>query len=516
MALTDDLRAIKRADVDYLIAHDYYEGRRIPELFSSPFLARTLGKDSAKWQVNIASRPVDAVMFKLEVLGVSVTRNGAEDTASATSFRENVVDPNLLLQVVSDAMTLAEEHGDSYLLVWDDVSEETSTAVDVLAYGPVGARLFYDVDSERRKDRWIRTWMMRGEGSTDDQTTWYRRVNIVDAFQVRKLIGILPGNAMSEDEFKPFDGEDTLTVLEDGTLDVPEPGVVPHPYGELPVFHLRTRRPYGVPEHACVYGLQNMLNKDLATLAESVDGFGVPFRFRLMELDTQLRAGTDVFGDNDGEADSQREETVRTQAGSLANLRNTTAVGQLTPADVSNLLEPVDKIMQLASTVSVTPLDYFDATAAAASGESRKEHKDAFHAKCETRRKDFDITLVDALEFAANVVLQLPGVTIELEWKPVQERSKEEQYTQVGLAIANGMPWVEAWVEAGYDREEVEEWTDPTMTPDAVAGRLKVLSEAVKNFAAAAQLGVGTPDGVTQLMRDAVAPPQPRRAVTGG
>src|SRR5258708_5744918 len=82
-----------------------------------------------------------------------------------------------------------------------------------------------------------------------------------------------------------------------------------------------------------------------------------------------LAPGTDVFEGNEGEAEQSRSDRVKTEAGALANLRNTTEVGQLSPSDVSNLLQPVDTFMALASSTSETPLDYFDPSAAAASGE---------------------------------------------------------------------------------------------------------------------------------------------------
>lgn len=514
MTLADELKQIKRSDIDYLIAHQYRDGSEIKELFSSPFLSRKLGKDASKWAVNIAAKPVTAVLSKLRVNGHTVKVNGKEVPAVTDAFKADIWDHNLMTQVIADGVSMAEEYGDSYLLVWDDLNPE-SDAVDVVAYSPVGARMFYDTETERRKLRWVRTWMVRGQGSTDDQTTWYRRVNVVDDLMVVKLIAREQGpGAGTEADFVPYTGDDAVVAAEDDTdaeQVVPSaPGVVLHEYGELPVFHLRNGRPYGTPEHRCLYGLQNLLIKDLATLAESIDGYGAPFRYRLLEANSALAPGTDVFDGNDGQAEQSRSDRVKTEAGALANLRNTTSVGQLSPSDVSNLLSPVDTFMALAATTSETPLDYFDPSAAAASGESKKEHKEAFNDKCQTRLDDFDVTLVDALEFAAIVVLQLgEGITVELEWEPIERQSPLDVAAQVRANIENGMPYVEAWVQAGWKREEVELWPEPPFVTAKRLEGLRSLAAATKDFAAAATLEFIDGAAVAKLVADATNPPKP-------
>lgn len=509
MSIVSDLKEIARADVRYLEAQNYYEGEKIKELFSNPKVAAVLGANADKFYVNIAKRAVDAVLFKLEVLGFTVTTStGAEAKEAAQQFKVNVWDHNRMRQAISDALEWAEEYGDSYLLTYDDLTPG-SDGVDAIAYTPLGARLFYDSETERRKLRFVRTWLIRRDDSGDEKDTWYRRVTIVDATEVRQLVSTVQDNAIETDaHFEPFVDEDAPDApdeeLEPGQ-EPAGPGVVRHGYGGFPVFHLRTKRPYGVPEHKCLYGIQNLIVKDIATLAEGIDGFGLPFRFRTMSSGDNLKPGrADVFGDDT--ATSTTKDRVKTEPGALANLYDTDKVGQLTPADVGNLLDPLSMFMRLASVVSVTPLDYFDASAASASGESKKEHQAAYNAKCETRQFDFDTALVDALEFIANNILDLGGVLVRLVWQPVQERTAEEKHAQAASAQAAGMPYDAAWVEAGYPAEEVATWVAPDDRPAAKAKVAVDVSTAAKNFGAAAQLGVIPSDGVSQLLQQIVTP----------
>ena len=506
MTLVDDLREIEKADAEYQIAKNYWEGKRIKELFSSKFAAQKLGSHATKYMVNIAKRAGEAVLFKLHVQGFSVQRDGKEDPVSDKLFKEHVVKHNELLQVVSDWINFVIQYGDAYLLDWDDVSAEDSQGVDVIAYDPIGCRIFYDVETERTPRRWVRTWMVRGERSTAEQDSWYRRVDVIDHERKRKLIATMPGKELptSDDGFKPFTDEDMVfedpdTIL---TADTPEglvivgPGEVVHGYGGLPVFHGRTRRPYGVPEHESLYGLQNLMIKDISTLAAAMDGYGLPFRWRTLLEGAALRAGTEAFDEDEegGEAD----ERIQADAGAMANLYGTDKVGQLEPSSVDNLLDPIDKIMMLASSISTTPVEFFSVSANA-SGEARKQNSDPFVSKCQTRLEDLNVTCVKALEFAANRILGLDDVTVVLEWKPVQERTRLEVYAQVTAAVAAGMPPVEAWVEAGYDREEVLTWDLSSMELDALAKRLRDVAAAMKDFGSAAALGVGKVDEIAAM-----------------
>lgn len=505
MGVAADVAEIKKADIDYQIAQNFYDGKHIKEVFSNPTTAALLGKNAAAYMVNIARRGVDAVMDKLVVTGWKITRDGDADEDYEDAFRDDVWDHNTLKQLIPDALLAAEVQGDAYLLAWPDEDEE-STAVDVFLHRAVGTRLFYADENEREKRAYVRTWLVKGQGSTEDQTTWYRRVNEITPEQVRKLISSGPApTAKHDDDFVPFTEDDP----DDPGRDNLPPGITPNPFGVVTAWHLRTARPYGTPEHQCLYGCQNLLIKVVATLGESIDGFGIPWRYRTMSSDKVLKPGADQFAE-DGDDDPDDQERLRIRAGELSTLWDTDNVGQLMPADVNNLLDPIDKVMDLAATVSVTPIDYFHASAASASGESKKEHKGPYHAKVQKRLTDLGDELIACLEFVATEMLDLVDATVALIWKPFNELTDSERYAQVAEGTAAGVPWRQAMIEAGYEAEQVDEWIrdgfDPENSPDARAKRFRDLAAGTRDMAAAVQLGGLDSDTVTRVLEAASKP----------
>ena len=515
MTIVSDVKDIQRADIGYQIAATYYEGKGVKEVFANKNTAAILGQNADHYNINIAKRGVDGVMDKLVLEGWSIDVDGRKNPAAEQSFKDNVWDHNELEALLPDALEAAEEYGDAYLLVWP-VEDENATEVDVFLHKPIGARMFYDPGNERVPLRYVRTWLIQHTSVSEDQKTWFRRVNIIDAGFIRKLISRVPaGQADTDAEFEEFDSEDPAPEDTDQAITEPlPPGVSVNPYGRIPVTHLRTRRPYGTPEHACLYGCQNLLIKVIATLGESVDGFGIPWRYRTLLSDKVLKPGTNEFDQE--QKDDDEDDRVRTLAGELSNLYDTETVGQLLPADSKNLLEPIDKVMQLAATVSTTPLDYFDASAASASGVSKKEHKGPYLSKVGKRRGDLGRAIVEALEFALVDILGHVGAAVTLVWQALQERSDAERYQQIKEAVEAGIPWPVACVEAGYDQEVVDEWLANGWAPeDSASARVELfkgIAAGTRDLAAAANLGGIDATAAQALISQALA----RKAVASG
>jgi hypothetical protein len=522
MTIVADIKEIKRADVGYLVAQNYYDGTKVKEVFANERIGVLLGESAEKYHVNIARRGVDVVLTKMVIEGFSINRDGAKDTAAEQEFKDEIWDHNKMEQLLPDTIEVTEEYGDAYLLVWPS-EIEGATEVDFFLHRPIGARMFYDSSNETIALRYVRTWLVRGPSSTDDQSTWLRRVTIIDATQVQKLISTVPaGQINNDDQFVPFTDEDSPDPekrLDDVTGEPLPPGVTKHPYEQIPVFHLRTGRPYGVPAHRALYGVQNLLTKYITTLGEAADGFGVPWRYRLLNSDKLLKPGSDVFDQDQADEDEQ-DDRVRTRSGELTNLYDTDSVGQLTPADSKNLLEPVDKFMALAATVSAIPMDYFDPSAAAASGLSKKEHKTAFLDRVRRQIEDVGSTIVAALEFALDVVLEVGDVSVELIWRELAERTPAERYEQIKEAVAAGIPWSVACVEAGYSQETVDEWVENGWSPENLPGArvelFKAVAAGTRDLAAAANLGGIDAAAAQVLIENALTRPDRSKRVVGG
>jgi hypothetical protein len=519
VTIVSDVKDIQRADIGYQIAATYYEGKGVKEVFANKNTAAILGQNADHYNINIAKRGVDGVMDKLVLEGWSIDVDGRKNPAAEQSFKDNVWDHNELEALLPDALEAAEEFGDAYLLAWP-VEDDSATEVDVFLHKPIGARMFYDAGNERVPLRYVRTWLIKHTSVSEDQKTWFRRVNVIDSGFIRKLISRVPaGQADTDAEFEEFDGEDPAPEDTDQAIIEPlPPGVSVNPYGRIPVAHLRTRRPYGTPEHACLYGCQNLLIKVIATLGESVDGFGIPWRYRTLLSDKVLKPGTNEFDQE--QKDDDEDDRVRTLAGELSNLYDTETVGQLLPADSKNLLEPIDKVMQLAATVSTTPLDYFDASAASASGVSKKEHKGPYLSKVAKRRTDLGRAVVEVLEFALVDILGHVGAAVTLVWQALHERTDAERYQQIKDATEAGIPFVVACVEAGYDQEVVDEWVANGWAPeDSPAARVALfqgIAAGTRDLAAAANLGGIDATAAQALISQALTRSADRKAVASG
>lgn len=500
----ESLEEIRDADIDYLIARNFYEGREIKEIFSNPNVAALLQSSAKHYHVNIAKRAVDAVLDRLEITAVKVTQGGAESDTVTDAYREHVERPNRLSQTLEDALELAEEYGDAYLMVWPSDRHE---GIDVRAYTPLGMRAFYDDQDPMLVTHVVRTWLVppppnkERELDGDGKPEPYRRVNWITAEGTQKYISTVPAKAARDEKhFEPYVLDDE-PVPGDGEADeeaTAQPGWVVNPWEELPVKHLRTRRPYGTPEHYSVYGCQNLLTKEIVTLAESTDGYALPFRWAIKESAQALGAGSDVFGEQDATRTPPRD--IPSRAGSLAMLWDVKAVGQLTPADVKNLLDPIDKVMALASTVSTTPLDYFDPSAAAASGLSKKEHKEPLNKKAKRRQRDLGAEIEDALELAM-LMLEFADVAVEVVFAPLERVDKSEQYETMEKGQSAGLSFKQAATESGYDGEiiDTEGWRNRREDLAALA----TFSEALQRLAAAHQL---LPNLITpEMLQSAVA-----------
>lgn len=523
MTIVADVKEIQRADLDYLIAQNYYEGTKVKEVFANKRVAALLGDSAEKYHINIAARGVDVLLTKMVIEGYSVSRDGAKDTVAESGFRDDVWEHNRMDQLLPDAIEVTEEYGDAYLLVWPSEAEN-ATEVDIFLHRPIGARMIYDTDNETVELRYVRTWLVRGPMSTSDMSTWLRRVTIITDTMVQKLISIVPASQIqNDDHYVPFmdeDDPDPEKRLDDTTGEPLPPGITTHEYGQIPVFHLRTGRPYGKPAHKSLYGVQNLLTKYVTTLGEAADGFGLPWRYRLINSDKMLKPGSDVF-DQDQADEDELDDRVTPRSGELTNLYDTEGVGQLTPAESKNLLDPIDRFMALGATVSAIPMDYFDPSAAAASGLSKKEHKSAFLDRVRRQIEDIGGAIIAACEFAINEVLGFADISVELIWRELTERTPEERYAQIEAAVKAGVPWSVACVEAGYPQETVDEWVLEGMSPeDSPAARAELfrsVAAGTRDLAAAASLGGIDATAAQALIEQALQrPDRSKRRVVGG
>lgn len=489
------LAEIFDAEPAYLKAERYSRGQ-MREVWASRKVARAMRRSAGKYPVNIARRPIDAVLDRLKIIGVAAESTKGENDEKLTEvLNDEVWDSNELDLEVPDALDMAETYGDAYLICWPR-GEDNDDGVDVVGNDPKSVRVIYDPERPRRILFSGRTWV---DSNSYRRVTIWRDGPVRERYISRTPELARPPGGYSDLDFEPFqdgdDPDDTESWREDLQLGLGNP-----------VFHLKPVNwgGYGVPTHESAYGAQNMLTKLIATLMDATDGYGFPFRYALTKSGT---VGTTATLDDDwGEDDSGKPNApkqAQAEAGTLAKLMDTDAVGQLEPASVVNLLDPIGTTLRLSSVVSTTPLSYFDPSAASASGESKKEHEKPAVNKADKHQARYDATLRDCLAYAMALLGErVAGVVVN--WAPTQTVDDQADVTLAKSRQEAGVPLERTLVDLGYAEEDVKKWISEATPDDQMLEHrvmlLKELAQAAQALGAAAALDVIDPGMARQLI----------------
>ena len=450
-ALTE-LRAARPA---YEQAEMYREGDA-PEKFASSAIQRALRGGGRDFHVNLAARPVDAVLDRLEIAAIV-----CEPDARTADFNTLVWDANELdieaPQIHDNALT----YGDAYLFVWpsesssDDEEDGPHPGVDVFYNSPLTTRIIYDEENPRRKKLTIKSWC---EGSGQWKRT---RVNLYyrDHFEkwtTKPDAADKTEDNLAETDFEPYIDEHT-----------DEHGHIDNPYGELPWFHFRTRRPYGRPEHKNAYGPQDALTKLITNQMASSDFTAFPQRYGL--LDPGATEDDDLdWGDDDATDPEDRPSQMVASPGSMWILRNYKSVGQFAPADPDAFLKPQGQFMRFMASTTTTPMRWFDPSGDAPSGESIRADDAPLVKKIDARQRSLGATWKDACEFALRVL----GIkaTVTVQWAPAQTTGDLEFWQAVQARQDAGVPVRQTLLEAGYTDAQVTAWGYTEEQPDGEPG----------------------------------------------
>lgn len=452
--------AIREAAPGYEEAGRYYRGE-VDELFASPRIEKALAESGSGFGINLARRPVDAVLDRMRITSVRVP-----DDEDATEFLiEQVWNHNRLHRVAKLVHRAALTFGDAYLFVWPGEADGT---VDVFYNSPHSVRAFYDPENPSRILYVAKMWCEKLDGKE------ILRVNLYYADKIEKWYSRAGTKAKQDSDFEQW--------AVDG-----EAWPVDNPYGRPPFFHFRGDEPYGRPEHRDAYGPQNALTKLAATQMGSTDYQGFPQRWAVKEFGPGGDA-TDYPDD-----DTMPDETntrLDSGPGTVWDLPSGTKVGQFEPADVRNFLDPMLFWIRVMSSSTVTPARFLDPTGQIPSGEALRADDAPLSEKIADRQEWFDDSWVDSLVFAL-LVLGRTVPTVDVQWRPVQVIDDKEGWETVRTKVEAGVPTRQALAEAGYPPELVEEWSagSEQSNLETRIGNLDRIAGAVQKLAAAVQLG---------------------------
>lgn len=484
------IEELQEARPDYDQAQTYYDGK-VPEVFTSTRIRRALRAHDIDFDLNFAKTPVNAVTDRLEIAAVTGA-NDAENELISKIWQDNQLDLEM-----PDLFRRAGEFGDAYLFVLPVEDDKGDVVrVDMFYNSPQTVRVIYSEDNPRRKAYTIKKWCdgpyHRAELYYDDRTERWTT-----------------GKNSRGDN--PNDWMHWLAEPEEGETGDPDSWVISHDWGEQPVFHFRTDRPYGVPEHYGAYGPQNAITKLQSTHMGTVDYQGFPQRYALTEA-----ANTDTsdlepgdFADDDwpinengaGPSDSGDDSSLKAGPGELMLLRGFKAVGQFDAANPSVFLEPIMFNVRAMAQICTTPIWLFDPSGEQPSGQSVRAQDAPFTRKIGNRQLSYGGTARDAFVFGLRRLgVEDPVVTVH--WKPAETVEDAEGWQTVEAKIRAGVPRRQALMEAGYRAEQVDAWL-AGVDDSELQRRVDVLAslaDSAQKLGSAATLGVITSEQVTALL----------------
>jgi hypothetical protein len=240
----------------------------------------------------------------------------------------------------------------------------------------------------------------------------------------------------------------------------------------------------------------------------SVDYQAFPQRYALREADSDTSEAADAdedefaFASDTGSTEPAGEGRAQLKAdpGSLWDLKGYKSVGQFATADPKIFTEPMVVYLRMGAQVTNTPLFRIDPTGSIPSGESRRVAEAPFVAKAGDR----ELSLEDTWEELATFVLKMagtPAASVDVQWAPIQSADDMDSWQMLLAKLQAGLPAEQAFLEAGYSSEQIEEWFGENDGDLAVSVDILVkIGQALSSLGTAVNLGALTPEQLQLLI----------------
>lgn len=465
------LRELAEAEDDYLLAERYYEGTN-PEHFASLRLRRALRAYEAKYRLRLSKVPVDAVADRLEIAATSVNKinPGAEDEGAepvgnedndlSQVLQDDVRDANDMEVEEAEIMHRACEYGDAFMIVDHD---QFTNKVSLYYNSPFECRVIYD-RSGRFKQFAIKVWSVVDE----DEMTEFHRATLFYDWGVEEYATKTGSTGSDINDWVPWPSPDPFPLVdmdgqpildENGDEIMQPPGVFLFDFGQIPVFHFRTRKPYGTPEHEAAYGVQDMMDKLTIVHMATVDFQGFPQRYFLEDPNFE-GGGAEDWADDDAAADTTSTPTPNLKAGpgEAWFLQGIKAAGQFSPADADAFLKPLMFLGKAMAAVTGTPIPLFDDDGTS-SGEDRRVKETGQTRKVKKRQKQFGATWREIYAYCLSLLTDkdFDGLRerVEIRWVPAESIDPAEAWELAGKKKGVGLPLVQILTEQGYSKDDI-------------------------------------------------------------
>jgi hypothetical protein len=459
--VTHALRELSAARPEYEKAKSFFEGT-VPEVLAGEKLRRLFAGQGRHFRINYARTPVDLLTERTTVQGWT-----CKDARQLKALNDAWEDNQLGIEA-KDVHGKAYEFGDSYLIGWPD--EDLPSRVSGYLHDPTSVRVFYDPERPRVKSHAIHFWIEPGDEANGLPEGKWHRVTLYYPDRVEQWVSKQAAeDATGNVNLIGDDGEYEQYVSPEGEAwptENPTPGVIP-------VFHFRTGRPYGRPEHADAYGPQEAINKLLLSLMGAVDHVVLPKRYITTDsaLDGPPGAAADPFAAAVGETVIDPEgDPALTQIGldpqssmsddpgdvwlmSGQNVRP----GQFEPFDPAKLIGPIESLVQQMADVTDMPANRYHRGGTTPSGDSQRMDEAPLNNKASDRHAQFGVTWH---EWAAYVCLVngLGDTDAQIAWGPPIQYNDEQSWQTALLQLKAGVPLEQVLKERGYGDELITAW----------------------------------------------------------
>ena len=453
----------------------YYDGTRA-EVFANAAISKALNDEARAHPLNLAHIPVDAVIDKVNLTGIT-----AQETAANTRLAA-VLDANDVEDEADDWARKAGYFGDYYVVI--DITEvdeatDAATSIDVLGASPLSTVMVYKGKDGRTPLFAVRRWL---EGKTPHASVHYHDIDCL-------LIGTEGSDGFEAKGYTP-------DLDDDGDEDSYR---VPHPGNRILVVHYAVDgKPYGTPLHRKAWGPQDAITKISATNLATVDAQGFPTRYALLDPAADLDDDIDDdFGDdglerpNDGQSpDGQTKPTngskLKTGPGLIHMLKGIKSVGQWDAAEASGFLTNLDWYTRAMAVATGIPMFEFDLTGDQPSGESRRRAS----ARLNKHARKVMRAIGKAHETLGDTILAVLGIeaTVTATFQPVETETDKEGLELVGEKVKQGVPLRTALLEAGYTTDQVDEWW-PKDAPNIPPSLWQMLGAILTQLGQAQALG---------------------------
>lgn len=428
--MKEQVAAVLDRRAEYETAGAYYEGD-IPEVFATARLRTAFARTGYRSRLNFCRPVVDAVFNRLEINAVVGT------TKQASQVINDVWEFNELSLDADEIHRRALVFGDCYVMVWPDEDGNLEISYNT----PLTTAVVYDPEHPKRKAYAVKMWEVHENGSAKT------RLNVYYPDRIIKWVA---------------DG-DSVT---DGTQ-WHHSETIDNPFGEIPVFHFRTERPFGRPEHVDAYDAQNYINKQFVTSMWVSDFQGAPQRYAL----SKAGATGEVKDFAEGDTARENQGALKNDPGGLWDLTGYDKVGEFKPADPAVFWAPIRDTVRAMASLTNTPLHYFEKTGNVPSGEALRVAEAPLIKKVDRRKESFGATWRELFRF----VLRLSGINadVQVKWADVESLDELERWDLAAKERNVGVSLRQVLREMGYDDEVIEriieEAVDERTTGDVTA-----------------------------------------------